>query len=102
MFCMQVDNDLLHPGIENRLSPVYSSLYLSIFLSVYIFVKDMLTTVLDRKFIIGLQNNNDTFCRGIENRLCPIYPSLYMFTFLFLHAIKTLIFHNRFLSSCLR
>ena len=33
IFDMQVDNDVLHRGIANQPSPVYSSLYLSNFLS---------------------------------------------------------------------
>ena len=30
MFGMKIDNDLLHCGIENQLSSIYSSIYLSI------------------------------------------------------------------------
>ena len=37
IFRLQVDNDVLYPGIANQPSPAYSSLYLSIFLSLYIF-----------------------------------------------------------------
>ena len=33
IFGMQVDNDVLYPGIVNQPSPAYSSLYLSNFLS---------------------------------------------------------------------
>ena len=35
MFCMKINNDLLHRGLENQLSPVYSSLYVSIFHSLH-------------------------------------------------------------------
>ena len=45
IFCMSIDKDLLHCGIENRHSPVYSSLYMSFFLSLQIFVKDIFTTI---------------------------------------------------------
>ena len=34
---MVIDNDLLHRGIENWLSPVYSSLYMSFFISLPLF-----------------------------------------------------------------
>ena len=30
---LSIDNDLLHRGIENRYSPIYSSLYMSFFSS---------------------------------------------------------------------
>ena len=83
MFCMKIDNDLLHLGIENQLSPVYSSLYLPIFPFLYIFVKGISTTVEDRKFIFVIQNNNDKLYHGIENRLCPICSFLYFVHFSF-------------------
>ena len=37
IFCMSIDNDLLHREIENRHSSVYSSMYMSCFLSEQIF-----------------------------------------------------------------
>ena len=43
-----IDNDLLHRGIENQLSPVYSSIHLSILLSLYIFVEDISLTIYHR------------------------------------------------------
>ena len=45
IFYMSIDNGLLYCGIENRHSPVYSSLYMSFFLSLHIFVKDISTTI---------------------------------------------------------
>ena len=45
IFCMSINNDLLHCGIENRHSSVYSSLYMSFFLSLHIFVKDISITI---------------------------------------------------------
>ena len=102
MFCMYINNDLLHCGIQNQLSPVFSPLNLSIFLSLFIFVKDISTTVYDRKFIFGIQNNNHKLYREIEDQVCPICSFLYLFTFLSLHAINTVIFRNRFLSNYLR
>ena len=91
---IQVDNDKLNWRIENWHSPVYSFLYLSIF------VKDISTTIQDRKFIFGIENNNYKLYRGIEKRLCPICSFLYLLSFLSLHAIITVIFRKRFLSNC--
>ena len=54
-----MDNALLHRVIENRHSPVYSSLYMSFFLISY------------RKFIFGIQNDNDKLYCGIDDQLCP-------------------------------
>ena len=50
IFGLQVNNDVLYPGIANQPSPAYSSLYLSYFLSFHtlsdeIFVKDFSETV---------------------------------------------------------
>ena len=101
IFGIQVDDDKMYRGIENRFSTVYSSLYLFIFLSSF-FVKDISTTVKDRNFIFGIQNNNDKLYHGLENRLGPICSSLYLFIFLSLHTINTVIFGNRFLSNYLR
>ena len=39
MLCMLINNDLLHRGFENQLSPVYSSLSLSLFLSLHFSTK---------------------------------------------------------------
>ena len=66
------------------------------FLSIF-FVKDISTTIKDRKFIVGIQNNNDKFSyHGINNRFCPVCSSLYLLSFLSLilslHAINTSIF----------
>ena len=69
---MLIDNDLLHRGIENRHS-VYSSLYMSFFsFSPHFSSKIITTTISDRKFIFGIQNNNDKLYRGIDNQLCRI------------------------------
>ena len=78
---MFIDNDLLHRGIENRNPPVYSSLHMSFFLSLHILVKDISTTIKDRKFIFGIQNNRDKLYCGTENQLSFICSYLYLFTF---------------------
>ena len=77
IFGIQVDNDKLYHEIENRHSPIYSSLYLSIFLSLYIFRQRYLHNCIGRKFIFGIQNNNNKLYRGIDIRLCPVCSSLY-------------------------
>ena len=63
IFGMQVDDDLLYPGMENQSSPVYSSLYLSNFLSFHTlmkyFVKDFSTTMQGRMLIFGMQVDDD-------------------------------------------
>ena len=41
IFGMQVDNDVLYPGIANQPSHAYSSLYLSNFLSFHILNKEI-------------------------------------------------------------
>ena len=95
MFCMKIDNDLLHRRIENQLSPI---LFFPIFFhssSLQFFVKDISITVIDRMFLLGTQNNNDKSYREIENRLCPISSFLYLFTFLSLHAVSTVGFWKK-------
>ena len=80
IFGLQVDNDRLYRGIENRHSLIYSSLYLSIFLLSTFFVKDISTTINDRNwFIFGKKNTNDKLYRGIDN--CPVCFSLYLLSF---------------------
>ena len=72
---------------------------MSLFLSLHMFDKDASTTIQDRKFIFGIQNNNDTFLSGIDNQLCTVCASLYLLSFISLHAINTVIVRNRFLSN---
>ena len=104
MFGMKIDNDLLHRWIESHFCCLFFSIFIHFFFFSTFFVKDISTTVEDRKFIFGIQNNSNKLYRGIKNRLCPICSSVYMnvFTFLSLHAVSTVIFRNRFLSNCLR
>ena len=73
---MSFDNDLLHRGIENQHSPVYSFLHMSFFFLSTFLVKDISTTILDRKFIFGIQKNSDKLYFGIETQLSFIIPWL--------------------------
>ena len=90
IFGMQVDNDVLYPGIANQPSPAYSSLYLSDFLSFHtlngeIFVKDFSETVQARVpvFIFGMQVDNDVLYRGIANQPSPMYSSIFLSLYMF-------------------
>ena len=85
---MSIDNDLLHRGIENRHSPVYSSLYMSFF-SLH-FCQRYLHNC-GHKFAFDLQNNRDKLYCGIENQL-SFFFQLYLFTFFSLYASNTSIF----------
>ena len=101
IFGMQVDNDVLYPGIANQPSPAYSSLYLSDFLSFHtlndeIFVKDFCETVQARVFIFGMQVDNDVLYCGIANQPTLAYSSLYLSIFLSLY-----IFRQRYLHNCI-
>ena len=45
---MLSDNDLLHRGIENQLSPVYSSIHFLFFFLSTFYVKDISLAIYDR------------------------------------------------------
>ena len=100
IFGVQVDNDVVYPGIVNRPSLAYSSLYLSDFLSFHtlndeIFIKDFSEIVQARVFILGMQVDNDVLYRGIANQPSPAYSSLYLSIILSLY-----IFCQRYLHNC--
>ena len=80
VFGMQVDDDLLYPGIGNQPSPVYFSLYLSNFLSNHtlmtdIFIKDFSTIMHTRMLIFGMQIGDDLFYHEIGNHISTVYSS---------------------------
>ena len=77
MFEMQVDDDLLYRGIENQLTPAYSSLYLSNFL----FFHTLKNEIFRQRFrmrIFGMQVDGDLLYRGMQNQPSPAYSSLYL------------------------
>ena len=103
IFDMQVDDDLLYPGIENQPSPAYLSIYLSNFLSFHtlmnFFVKGFSTTMQGRMLIFSMQVDDDLFYRRIKNQSSPAYYSLYLSNFLSFHTLKNDIFRQRFLNN---
>ena len=73
MLFIQVDNDKLHHGIEywpSFLLCIFSFFFLSTF-----FVKDITTTIWDRKFIFSIRNDIEQMYHGIETWLCPVCSS---------------------------
>ena len=82
MFCMSIDNDLFHRGIENRHFPFLLFLACVLFfLSLHILRQRYPHNYINRKFIFGIQNNNDKVYRGIDDQLCPFCFSLYLLCF---------------------
>ena len=60
-----------------------NALYMSFLLSPHIFIKDISTTILHRKFIhvFGIQNNSDKLYCGIENQLSYLFLSVFVHFF---------------------
>ena len=67
IFGKQVDNDVLHSGIANQPSHVYSFPYLSDFLSFHTFVKDFCETMQAKEVVFYMLDDIHVLYSGISD-----------------------------------